>query len=132
WPLPTQVPNWSNVYWSARQNHVPAEFVVKALAVVAWLAWAQLMWALVWESAVNVPRTLRGQRTVAAPWSLGVTSRAARALVAPLMLLTTLMSSTPTVAAPALADLSSSAWFGGGVARPAAAMVVDLHASVVE
>jgi len=131
WPLPTKLPDWSNVYWSARQNHVPAEFVIKTLAVVAWLAWAQLMWALLWELVVNVPRTLRGQRTVSAPWSLGLASRAARAMVAPLMLLTTFMSSAPAVAAPALADLSSSAWFGSGGARAMAAAVVDLHTPAV-
>lgn len=131
WPLPAQPPNWSNVYWAARQNHVPAEFVIKTLAVVAWLAWAQLMWALLWELAVNVPRTLRGERSVAAPLSLSVMSRAARGLVAPLMLLTTFMSSTPTVAAPALADLTSSAWPGAGP-RAAAATVTHLDRHTVD
>ena len=127
WPLPTAVPDWSNVYWSARQNHVPSEFVVKSIAVVAWVAWAQLMWAVVWELVVNVPRTLRGQRSAAAPCSLGITATVARSLVAPLMLLSTFVSSTPTVAAPALADLSSSRWLGSPSA-PAPAAVVGLQA----
>jgi hypothetical protein len=131
WPLPTQVPDWSNVYWSARQQHVPADFVLKTLAVVAWLAWAQLMWAMLWELAVNVPRTLRGQRTVAAPWSLGVMNRLAQSLVAPLMLLSTFTTSAPAVAAPALADLSSAAWFGPATSA-GAAVVVNLDAPVVD
>jgi hypothetical protein len=129
WPLPTKLPDWSNVYWSARQRHVPAEFVIKTLAAVCWLAWAQLMWAMVWELAVNVPRTLRGQRTVAAPWSLGITTRVAQSLVAPLMLLSTFTTSAPAVAAPALADLSSTAWFGPAIGS-SAAVVVDLNTPV--
>ena len=37
------------------QGDIPAEVVVKALAVVVWLIWLQLVWALVWEFVVNVP-----------------------------------------------------------------------------
>ena len=81
WPLPTAVPNWSNVYWAVRQQNVPAEFVVKAIAVVAWIAWAQLMWAIVWELAVNVPRQLRGQRARTAPVAWAPMASARMALV---------------------------------------------------
>ena len=128
WPLPTAMPDWSNVYWSARQQHIPAEFVVKSLAVVAWVAWAQLTWAIVWELVVNVPRTLRGVRTAAAPGSWSVTAGLARWMVAPLMLLSTLGPSTPAVASPSLAQLSSSAWFSTGSDAAATAQVVDLDA----
>lgn len=130
WPLPTKPPDWSNVYWSARQNNVPAEFVIKSLAVVAWVAWLQLMWAVVWELTVNVPRTLRGQRSVSVPWSFGVTARLARTLVAPLMLLTTFVSSAPTVAAPALVELSPLRAMGG-TGAPVAAVVSGVRVAPV-
>jgi hypothetical protein len=60
WPFPGKVPDWDRVVRMVRQGEVPAEPVIKALAVVVWLAWAQAAWALVWELTVNVPAQVAG------------------------------------------------------------------------
>ena len=109
WPLPTQMPDWDHVYWSARQGNIPAEFVIKTLACVVWLAWAQVAWALLWELAVNVPRAMRGRAGVSSPLVAAPASRLARRLVTAAMVLTAI-ASTPasTAAAPALSSIRST------------------------
>jgi nucleoid-associated protein YgaU/DNA-binding SARP family transcriptional activator len=67
WPLPTRMPDWARVRIALQQGDIPAEVVLKTIAVGVWIAWAQLMWALLWEIAVNVPLTTRGQRPRRAP-----------------------------------------------------------------
>lgn len=67
WPLPSKVPDVRNMITMARQNNLQADFVVKSIALVVWLAWLQLMTAVVWEVAVNVPRLLSGRRQRRAP-----------------------------------------------------------------
>lgn len=108
WPLPTKMPDWNAVYWAVRQGDVAAEVVIKTFACVAWLAWAQIAWALVWELVVNVPRSLRGHADTPTPLATAPASRLARRLVTAAMLLTAI-SSTPatSAAAPALSSLTS-------------------------
>ena len=77
WPLPTGIPDWERAATMVRQGDIPAATVIKAIAVIVWLAWVQLAWAVVWEAAVNVPRTVQGRRhqeppLVAAPVAAGV------------------------------------------------------------
>ena len=93
WPLPSKPPDAANMWWTARQRALPAAFAVKSLAAIAWLAWIQLAWALTWEIVVNVPRHRRGQSGVSAPWSPRAATRAARALLGPLVFAVTLGSS---------------------------------------
>lgn len=128
WPLPTSVPDWDNVYWSARQGDIPAEFVIKAFACVVWLAWAQIAWALLWELVVNVPRTLHGKAECPIPATAAPASRLARRLVTAAMLLTAI-TSTPatTAAAPSLSSLMSGGNGPDGLGRPATTLVVDQH-----
>lgn len=57
WPLPTRMPDWDRVRLAIRQNDIPAAVVIKTLACVVWIAWAQMMWALAWELAVNIRTT---------------------------------------------------------------------------
>ena len=109
WPLPTRMPDWDNVYWAARQGNVPAEFVVKALACVVWLAWLQVVWALLWELCVNVPRIGQGRAELPTPLAPAPVSRLARRIVSAVLLFTTL-ASTPamTVAAPPLSSFTAA------------------------
>ena len=80
YPLPVKPPNWSNVYWATRQGNVESTFVIKALACVVWLAWAQLTWAIVWEIAMNVPAIASGRRRRATPFTIRPASRFAHQL----------------------------------------------------
>ena len=71
WPLPDRWPAPSAMLTALQQGNVPAEVVVNALAVVVWLLWAQLAWAVGWELAVNGRRLTRGLRTAPAPLVAG-------------------------------------------------------------
>ena len=67
WPLPTSVPSWNRVSTAIQQGDIPADVVIKVIAVGVWLIWAQFVWAIAWEFAVNVPRSSKGQRPVKPP-----------------------------------------------------------------
>ena len=67
WPLPTSVPSWSRVSTAIQQGDIPADVVIKVIAVGVWLIWAQFVWAIAWEFAVNVRRSSKGQRPVKPP-----------------------------------------------------------------
>ena len=67
WPLPTSVPSWSRVSTAVQQGDIPGDVVIKVIAVGVWLIWAQWVWAIAWELAVNVPRSTKGQRPVKPP-----------------------------------------------------------------
>ncbi len=67
WPLPAALPAWSSVSASLRGGDLGDEVVIKTLACVVWVAWAQLVLAVVWELAVNVPRLSVGKPQRPAP-----------------------------------------------------------------
>ena len=123
WPLPGKVPDWGHVVTMLRQNDIRADAVLKAVALVVWIAWLQLAWATAWELVVNVPAQSSGRRMpapaplVAAPVSTGV-GRLVAAILAIGFLAT---SATPAAAAraPSLSGLQ-----GRG---PVAAVVVAQH-----
>ncbi|MGB3737057.1 MAG: hypothetical protein WA964_19035, partial [Ilumatobacter sp.] len=50
WPLPRQVPDLDNVFTMIQQGNIPADTVIKTIAVVVWLAWLQLLWSVLWEA----------------------------------------------------------------------------------
>ena len=104
----------------ARQGNIPADFVINSLAVLVWIAWAQLMWAVLWETIVNVPRLVSGRRwrpppLVFAPVGDGV------ARLFSVMLAVGVLSTTTPGATPALAASS-------GVDVPLAPTSLDLNA----
>ena len=102
WPLPTRIPSWNRVSTAIQQGDIPATAVIKTIAVLVWVAWLQLMWALIWELVVNVPRTNRGQRTVPAPMVPRSVGNGIGRLVAIILSVGILASSTRTLAlAPA-------------------------------
>src|SRR5205814_1837897 len=67
WPFPRRVPHWGNVGTAVGQGDIPPDVVIKTLAVIVWIAWAQLAWALAWELAVNLRRTRTGRSARPAP-----------------------------------------------------------------
>ncbi|HEX6419033.1 MAG TPA: BTAD domain-containing putative transcriptional regulator [Acidimicrobiales bacterium] len=96
-PLPTEVPGAAEIVDALRESYIPDEFLIKALAVVCWLVWAQLVVSLV----VEVVAYARGRKAAAVPLAGGVQAAAAR-LIATVALLGVLAGTrgTPGVGAP--------------------------------
>jgi nucleoid-associated protein YgaU/DNA-binding SARP family transcriptional activator len=95
WPLPTSIPD-SETLSRAMNTGITDEFIVNALAVVAWLAWAQLTLAFLIE-AVGV---VRGRPSRDLPLAPGLQAAAAR-LVAGIVMLIAPLQPARAVAAPA-------------------------------
>lgn len=95
WPLPTSVPDGETLSL-AMNTGITDEFIVNALAVVAWLAWAQLTLALLIEAIAAV----RGRPPRDLPFAPGLQAAAAR-LVAGIVMLVAPLQPARAVAAPA-------------------------------
>ena len=95
WPLPTSVPDGETLS-RAMNTGITDEFIVNALAVIAWLAWAQLTLALLIEAIAAV----RGRPPRALPFAPGLQAAAAR-LVAGIVMLVAPLQPARAVAAPA-------------------------------
>ena len=110
WPLPRRAPDWSRISTAVQQGDIPGEAVIKVLAVLVWIAWAQLAWAIVWELVVNVPRSNRGQLAQPAPLVPAGVGRGIGRLVALALSIGITLASTPTPSlarpAPAVAMAS--------------------------
>lgn len=110
WPLPRHAPDWSRISTAVQQGDIPGEAVIKVLAVLVWIAWAQLAWAIVWELVVNVPRSNRGQLAQPAPLVPAGVGRGIGRLVALALSIGITLASTPTPSlarpAPAVAMAS--------------------------
>ena len=79
WPLPTSVPGGETLSL-AMNTGITDEFIVNALAVIAWLAWAQLTLAFLVEAIGAV----RGRQPRDLPLAPGLQAAAARSwLVSP-------------------------------------------------
>jgi nucleoid-associated protein YgaU len=99
WPLPTAVPTWNRVSTAVQQGDIPADVVIKVLAVCLWLVWLQFVWAVAWEFAVNVPRSSNGRRPVKPPLvPSGVSSLAGRFVAVLLSIGLTAAVPTPVIA----------------------------------
>jgi nucleoid-associated protein YgaU/DNA-binding SARP family transcriptional activator len=100
WPLPHEVPTWDSVRGAFQREGVPVEVLIKVLAVVVWVAWAQLAWALVAESvALFQGRTARPARVWPGAQLM------ARRLVASAALVVSSFGSVRTASAAPLAPL---------------------------
>jgi LysM repeat protein len=99
YPLPTSMPAWSRISIAIRQGDIPAMTVIKTVVVAIWLIWAQFMWAVAWEFAVNVPRTSRGHQPRVPPLvPSGVSSLAGRFVAILLSVGLATITSSPVVA----------------------------------
>jgi hypothetical protein len=54
WPLPHTIPTWAEASAALTSNGVPDKLVINALAIVVWIAWADLCLAVVVETAALV------------------------------------------------------------------------------
>jgi hypothetical protein len=126
-PLPAEMPSLSEVTSALRDTYIPDEFLVKALALVCWLVWVELVASLLVEAVAHV----RGRKAGNVPLSGGLQRGAAR-LVAGVALLGVLFatrgmqhddgSSNPLlpVAQPAITLVSDLDTASGPGAVPAA------------
>ena len=96
WPFPQRIPTWERFTISVRQGDVPSEVVIKTLAVIVWIAWALLAWALLWEIAVNTRQSSRRANIRPAPLVPETVSRGAGRLVAILFSVGISVATTPT------------------------------------
>jgi nucleoid-associated protein YgaU len=118
WPLPRQLPHWDRVLTAIQQGDIPAQVVINTLAVIVWIAWAQLVWALGWELAVNLPRAQSGEPARPAPLVPAAVTCGVGRLVAVLFAIGLTVATTPT---PVLARPAVPA----ALAHPAAAPAAD-------
>lgn len=128
WPLPRNVPDWSRISTAVQQGDIPGGTVIKVLAVLVWIAWAQLVWAIGWELSINVPRSNRGQRAKPAPLVPSGVSRGIGRLVALALSIGITLASTPT---PSLARPVAPAGAALRAASPTT-IVVDARAPANE
>lgn len=96
WPLPTSMPDWERTHRAVNQGDIPADAVLNALAAIVWLIWFQLIWALIWELAVNVPRVTHGRVTRQAPLVPASVGNGIGRLVALILTIGTVVASTPS------------------------------------
>ena len=130
WPLPRSMPDFERVRVALVQGDIPAETVVKVLAIIVWLIWLQVMWALAWEVVVNVPRLAAGHRPSAAPLVVGPVGNGVGRLVALVMSIGLTVASIPSTAV-ALPRATASVGEVGSVAltQPASPPSVSATAS---
>lgn len=136
WPLPTRAPDPAGVVTALEQGNIAAEVVINSLAVIMWLLWAQLIWALLWETIVNGRRLARGMRTVPAPLVLGPLNALAVKLVSGVVAAGIIVTTTGVVSLPASPTLASvlvgpdvAAGSGSVAPRADAAVQADLSAT---
>lgn len=117
WPLPAEVPSPSEVASALRRDtYIPDSFLVKALALVCWLVWIELVASLLVEAVAYA----RGRKAGAVPLAGGLQRGAAR-LVATVALLGALLATKgmPGSGGQAVRPLAPAAM------RPITTLVVD-------
>jgi LysM domain len=114
-PLPAEVPALSEVTGALRDSYIPDEFLVKALALVCWLVWIELVASLLVEAVAYA----RGRRAGHVPLAGGLQRGAAR-LVATVALLGAVFASRGM---PQPGNLPGP--LPAPVAQPAASVVID-------
>jgi nucleoid-associated protein YgaU len=95
WPFPRDVPDWDRIATALGQSDIPAGVVIKTLAVIVWIAWAQLVWALAWELVVNLRRTRTGHPARPTPAVPSIIAVGAARLIAVVLSIGLTVAATP-------------------------------------
>jgi nucleoid-associated protein YgaU/DNA-binding SARP family transcriptional activator len=66
WPLPRSIPSLAQIGSAFDRHGVPVDVVINTLAVIVWVAWAQLVWAVAAETAAAI-RGRQARRTPVLP-----------------------------------------------------------------
>ncbi|HZA84982.1 MAG TPA: hypothetical protein VFC13_26470 [Actinomycetes bacterium] len=99
WPLPRSIPTLAQIGDAFDRQGVPLEIAVKTLAIVVWVAWAQLAWAV----AVEAIAAIRGRPSRHAPVLPGLHTLACQLVAAATLIVTLLGPLRPTGTRPAVA-----------------------------
>ena len=121
WPLPTSMPSTESLTQGINAG-VSDAFIVKALALIAWVAWAQLALALVVEATAAV----RGRPSVTLPLGPGFQVAAARLIAGIVMLLGPLQPVRAVAATPSRPPAIEALQLA---ATPLAGSGFDVHAA---
>lgn len=103
-PLPGQLPDWGQVTGSLGRTGISDNTVIKVLALLAWLIWAQLAVAF----ATEVVAVARRRPSLSLPLFPGVQPVAGRLVAAVMLLGAPVVSLRPAVATPLLIERTSS------------------------
>lgn len=106
WPLPEAIPAIDDVTTRVRQGNIDSKVVINTLAVVVWIAWAQFMWAVLWETAINVPRLVSGRRWRPPPLVVSPVGDGVARLFSVILAVGVLSTTTPSSTATALSSPS--------------------------
>ncbi len=90
WPLPSAIPSWSQVTTALGDSYIPDTFLAKALAVVCWIVWVELVASLL----VEVVAVVRGRQAGRVPLT-GPVQRLVARLVAAVSLMVILLLTRP-------------------------------------
>jgi hypothetical protein len=95
WPLPTEIPDLASLEQAIRSG-VNDEIIVKALALLGWLAWAQIAASI----AIEVVAVFRGRPSIQLPVLPGFQATAGRLVASIAMMTATFSPATAMAAAP--------------------------------
>ena len=90
WPLPASIPSWSEITTALGDSYIPDTFLAKALAVVCWIVWIELVASLLVEAVAVV----RGRQAGKVPLT-GPVQRLVARLVAAVSLMVILLVTRP-------------------------------------
>jgi hypothetical protein len=90
WPLPSSIPSWSQITTALGDTYIPDAFLAKALAVVCWIVWIELVASLLVEAVAVV----RGRQARRVPLT-GPVQRLVARLVAAVSLMVILLLTRP-------------------------------------
>ena len=135
WPLPDQTPDPSAIWRAVQQQNIPAEVVINTLAVLAWILWAQLAWAILWDLAINTRQIAAGAHLRPAPFVVASIDSLATRLVSGTMAISVVMSSPaavsalPTVVLPVAAQEYVEVAPSGDITAPAKPVVASTEST---
>ena len=96
WPLPTEIPSWETIERTITTTGIDETLVVKTLAIVVWVTWAQLVWAITVETAAAI-RGKVARRTATLP---GIQAAAARLVATVSLIVSSFGPVRPAIATP--------------------------------
>ena len=104
WPLPTSIPTLDS-FEQAAQSGISDQVLVNTLAVIAWIAWAQLALALVTEAVA----VARGRQAIHLPVLPAFQVTAARLVAGILMMASTVQPASALAAPPPMPIVAEAA-----------------------
>ena len=96
WPLPTATPSIDLIRTHLTDGDLPDLFVIKLLAVIVWILWAQLAVGLL----VEIRASIAGRASRRAPLLPGIQLLAAKLVTWATLVLTAFAPARPVIAAP--------------------------------